>query len=95
MIIIYVIIGMGSGQSQYIEDQERFVHENCKKFKDVLNTPNSRFIDYKYNDAQVKGKLRQMYHKTDEKKENRTSYINSERWIDAKKKLNYISYSYQ
>ena len=85
---------MGSGQSQYVEAQEKFVNSNYKKYKEILNTPNSRYIDYKYNDAQVKGKLRQMYHNTDERQENRTSYVNRERWVDAKKKLNATSYHY-
>lgn len=85
---------MGSGQSQYVEAQEKFVNSNYKKYKEILNAPNSRYIDYKYNDAQVKGKLRQMYHNTDELQENRTSYVNRERWVDAKKKLNATSYDY-
>ena len=80
---------MGGGQSHSIEQQEKFVNMHYKDFKNVLNTPNNNYISYTYNDAQVKGKLRQMYHKTDENYDNRTSYINRERWIETKRKLNF------
>lgn len=80
---------MGGGQSIETERQERFVRENCKKFKDVLNTPNSRYIDYRYNDEQVKGKLRQLYHNTDQLYENQRSYVCHYRWSNAKKQLQY------
>lgn len=81
---------MGGGQSMYIEDQERFVRENLQRFKNEVNNNETRYMTpYRYNDEQVRGKLRQLYHKTDNLKENNRSYINETTWNNAKRNLNY------
>lgn len=70
---------MGSGESKYVQDQERFVRDNLKQYKDVLGKD--------YGDSQVKGKLRQLYASTDTHKENKHSYILSYKWEQAKAKV--------
>lgn len=80
---------MGSGQTKTIEYQENCVNNNYKKINDVLNTPNNRNTNYIYNNAPVKGKLRQIYNNSDELYENRASYINKESLFDVKRKLNF------
>lgn len=66
---------MGGGESRYVQNQEKFVRENYISYKNQL--PN-------YSESQVKGKMRQLYAGTDERKENQYSYINQQTWINAK-----------
>jgi len=69
---------MGSGESRYVQKQEKFVRDNYNYYKKEL--PN-------YSQCQIKGKLRQLYAGSDEIKENKSSYINHHTWINAKKKI--------
>jgi len=85
---------MGAGSSSYnnrIEKQEAFVRQNLAKFKQELNNGKDRRNDhqYIYNDFQVQGKLRQLYHNSDAISENRRSYINHDEWKSTKSKLGY------
>ena len=70
---------MGSGESKYVQDQERFVRENMDAYKKAL--PN------RYSNTQVKGKLRQLYANTDMSKENKYSYIMDYEWNKAKQQV--------
>jgi len=69
---------MGSGESVYVKNQEEFVRENRDNFKKQLSG---------YTNSQIDGKLRQLFAGTDTKKENSWSYINSNKWNDAKSKV--------
>lgn len=85
---------MGSGSSSYndrIEKQETFVRQNLTKFKQELNQGKDSRNNYQYiyNDLQVQGKLRQLYHKSDTISEHSRSYINQDEWKKAKLKLGY------
>lgn len=79
---------MGGGNSIQIEKQEQFVRDNLQRFKEEVNRTNNPY-KYHYNDNQISGKLRQLYHNSDTIKENKRSYINEETWNNAKIKLNY------
>ena len=81
---------MGGGQSIHIEKQEEFVKQNLQKFKSELNKSrkNSKYFE-EYSNSQVEGKLRQLYHNSDNFKDNRRSYIDPYEWDNAKKKLLY------
>lgn len=69
---------MGGGESKYVQSQEKFVRENYNIYKEKL--PN-------YNRFQIEGKMRQLYAGTDERKENKYSYINYEEWKKTKQQL--------
>lgn len=69
---------MGGGESKYVENQEYFVRENYKLFKNEL--PN-------YSKEQIKGKLRQLYAGTDISISNKHSYINHTTWVNAKNNI--------
>jgi vacuolar-type H+-ATPase subunit E/Vma4 len=79
---------MGSSQSVYVENQERFVSQNFEATKKALEKISS---DYKYNSQQIKGKLRQAYAGTDRTEENKRSYINSYNWGQVRQKVNFKS----
>lgn len=66
---------MGGGESKYVENQEKFVRENYIYYKNQLPS---------YSECQVKGKMRQLYAGTDERNENKFSYINQQTWRNAK-----------
>ena len=66
---------MGGGDSKYVQSQEKFVRENYNSYKSKL--PN-------YSECQIKGKMRQLYAGTDERRDNRYSYINDQTWKNAK-----------
>lgn len=68
---------MGGGESRYVQDQERFVRDNVDQYKKVLP-------EY-YSRTQIKGKLRQLYANTDNRNENKYSYISNYEWDKAKK----------
>ena len=70
---------MGSGESKYVQDQERFVNANVDNFKKALPEHYSR--------SQIKGKLRQLYANSDTKYDNRNSYIADHSWQNAKTKI--------
>jgi hypothetical protein len=76
---------MGSGESVYVQNQERFVRDNLENYK--KNLPSH------YGNSQIKGKLRQLYANTDTKYENKRSYIMDDEWNKAKQKTTtkYIS----
>jgi len=84
---------MGSGSSSYdnrIEKQEAFVRQNLTRFKQELNRGKDRNnYQYIYNDDQVRGKLRQLYHNSDTVKENSRSYVNQYEWKKAKSTFGY------
>ena len=69
---------MGGGDSKYVQAQEKFVRENYISYKNKL--PN-------YSECQIKGKMRQLYAGTDERHENRFSYINEQTWKNTKTSL--------
>lgn len=69
---------MGSGDSKYVQDQERFVNANIDNFKKVLPEHYSR--------SQIKGKLRQLYANSDTSRDNKSSYILDNVWNTAKTK---------
>lgn len=73
---------MGSGESRYVEDQERFVNANIGNFKKVLPEH--------YSKSQVKGKLRQLYANSDCSGDNTNSYILDNVWRHAKSKISPI-----
>lgn len=79
---------MGGGQSYYdrIDNQEKFVNNNLQTFKTALNQ-NYQSHQYKYNDDQVKGKLRQLYHNSDTSKDNERSYVNKYEWSSVKNRV--------
>jgi len=91
MIVNYkmVIIIMGGGPSIHVERQEEFVRKNLERFKKEVNASQRYMTDYRYNDEQVRGKLRQLYHNSDTIKENRRSYINETTWGNAKRNLSH------
>lgn len=66
---------MGAGESVYVQNQEAFVRENRSKFKSQLTG---------YTQMQIDGKLRQLYARTDNNRDNSGSYINDETWNRAK-----------
>ena len=70
---------MGSGESKYVQDQERFVNANVDNFKKALPEHYSR--------SQIKGKLRQLYANSDTSGDNRNSYIADQSWRNAKTKI--------
>ena len=70
---------MGSGESKYVRDQERFVNANVEAYKKTLPSHYSR--------SQIKGKLRQLYANSDSSRDNRNSYILDHVWKDAKSKI--------
>jgi len=70
---------MGGGNSRYVDDQEVFVRANYEQFKKVVPERIGR--------AQLQGKLRQLYASSDTIKENKNSYILSDDWEKAKKKV--------
>jgi len=76
---------MGSSQSAYVENQERFVSQKYEATKKALENVS----DYKYNSHQIKGKLRQAYAGTDMRKENSGSYINNYTWGQVRQKVNF------
>jgi hypothetical protein len=67
---------MGAGESVYVQDQERFVRDNVEQFKKVLPEH--------YSKSQIKGKLRQLYAKTDNHNDNKHSYISNYEWNKAR-----------
>jgi hypothetical protein len=66
---------MGAGESVYVQKQEAFVRENREAFRRELKG---------YSQAQVDGKLRQLYAGTDRFKENEWSYVNPTNWNKAR-----------
>lgn len=70
---------MGSGESKYVQDQERFVNANVEAYKKTLPSHYSR--------SQIKGKLRQLYANSDLTRDNKNSYILGHVWKDAKTKI--------
>ena len=70
---------MGSGESKYVQDQERFVNANVEAYKKILPSHYSR--------SQIKGKLRQLYANSDLTRDNKNSYILDHVWKDAKTKI--------
>lgn len=67
---------MGSGESKYVQDQERFVRDNVDLYKSALPKH--------YSSSQIKGKLRQLYANTDTRNENKYSYVIDNEWKKAK-----------
>jgi hypothetical protein len=72
---------MGAGESVYVQKQEAFVRQNRDAFKKELTG---------YSNRQIEGKLRQLYAKTDNSKENESSYINHNSWNNARKRVNVV-----
>ncbi len=70
---------MGGGESRYVQDQERFVNNNIDNYKKALP-------DY-YSNSQIKGKLRQLYAKSDSCQRNKNSYIVDCEWSKVKNKV--------
>lgn len=68
---------MGAGESVYVQKQEAFVRENREKYR------NSPYLK-EYNQAQIDGKLRQVYAGTDTSRENQWSYINPTTWNNVR-----------
>jgi vacuolar-type H+-ATPase subunit E/Vma4 len=79
---------MGSSQSVYVENQERFVSQHYEPTKKALENLSS---DYRYNSQQIKGKLRQVYAGTDRSEENKRSYINSYTWGQVRQQVKFRS----
>jgi hypothetical protein len=69
---------MGAGESVYVRNQEQFVRANRESFKKELKG---------YTQLQIDGKLRQLYARTDDRRENEWSYTNPTDWNRAKSKI--------
>jgi len=78
----YFYIKMGSGNSRYVEDQERFVRQNYQQYRNVISKD--------IGQLQIEGKLRQLYASSDECDRNRNAYILSYDWKTAKSKVSPI-----
>ena len=65
---------MGAGESTYVINQENFVKQNFQNVKSQLPYGS-------YNDAQIKGKLREQYAKN----KNGGYYNEKDRWISDSK----------
>ena len=70
---------MGSGESKYVQDQERFVNANVEAYKKTLPSHYSR--------SQIKGKLRQLYANSDSTRDNKNSYILDHVWANARNNI--------
>lgn len=81
---------MGSGHSYQIDRQEEFVKRNYAQFEKVLNNDPYTCKDFKYTRGQIQGKLRQLYHKSDDADYNSNSYILDCNWKKAKSKVDII-----
>ena len=76
---------MGSSQSIYVEQQERYVRNNYNKVANELKNVEK---NYTYSRGQIEGKLRQCYAGSDLSFDNRNSYITQYNWSKTKKNCN-------